>query len=145
MGACGMPSEEVSESVITGMDQSIWELVAQGLESSNKGVRSLGRSGGGRMSGPSFGRGMMGMPAPGPDSSSFKASEHDRDEEVQSKATEILKQNARIVGGSISKPDTWPWQTHLTICGKWYGFIECNVCGASIIRGVAYKLSSLLH
>lgn len=42
----------------------------------------------------------------------------------------------RVVGGRDSKPDTWPWQVHLTICGKWYGYIECNVCGASILNPV---------
>lgn len=42
----------------------------------------------------------------------------------------------RVVGGRDSTPDTWPWQVHLTICGKWYGYIECNVCGASILNPV---------
>jgi len=46
---------------------------------------------------------------------------------------QLANLGARVVGGRDSKPDTWPWQTHLTICGKWYGYIECNVCGASII------------
>ena len=69
--------------------------------------------------------------------------ENENQEEPKSedeKVAELIhaRPNARIVGGRISTPDTWPWQVHLTLCGKWYGYIECNVCGASILRGVVY-------
>lgn len=39
----------------------------------------------------------------------------------------------RIMGGKASVPHSWPWQAHLSVCGKWKGVFECNVCGGSII------------
>lgn len=43
-------------------------------------------------------------------------------------------QDGRIVGGQVAKPHSWPWQAHLAVCGRWYGHLECNICGGSIIH-----------
>ena len=40
----------------------------------------------------------------------------------------------RIVGGTTAKASAWPWQIHLAVCGKWYGSLECNICGGSLIH-----------
>jgi len=40
----------------------------------------------------------------------------------------------RIVGGTTAKANSWPWQIHLAVCGKWYGVLECNICGGSLIH-----------
>jgi len=39
----------------------------------------------------------------------------------------------RIVGGQTAASNSWPWQAHLSVCGKWYGVLECNICGGSVI------------
>lgn len=39
----------------------------------------------------------------------------------------------RVVGGMPAVPHSWPWQAHLSVCGKWNGILECNVCGGSIV------------
>lgn len=52
------------------------------------------------------------------------------------KAKNIIKhsnQTARIVGGQSAQENSWPWQIHLSVCGKWYGILECNICGGSLI------------
>ena len=125
MGACGIPSVRASKEIVSGISMSIWDLVDQNIETSGKGVRGGQR------------RGLRAGPGSGPAATL-------EDQENQDETVAAIKQSPRIVGGQLSEPDTWPWQVHLTICGRWYGFVECNVCGASIIRGVAYKLSSLL-
>ena len=43
-------------------------------------------------------------------------------------------QTQRIVGGQEANPHSWPWQAHLSVCGKWYGMLECNICGGAIIH-----------
>jgi len=40
----------------------------------------------------------------------------------------------RIVGGKEALPNSWPWQVHISVCGRWYGMLECNICGGSIIH-----------
>lgn len=40
----------------------------------------------------------------------------------------------RIVGGQAANENSWPWQAHLSVCGKWYGVLECNICGGSLIH-----------
>jgi len=40
----------------------------------------------------------------------------------------------RVVGGQEANPHSWPWQAHLSVCGKWYGMLECNICGGSLIH-----------
>ena len=40
----------------------------------------------------------------------------------------------RIVGGQTAQANSWPWQAHLSVCGKWYGILECNICGGSLIN-----------
>jgi len=43
-------------------------------------------------------------------------------------------QTQRIVGGQEANPHSWPWQAHLSVCGKWYGMLECNICGGAIVH-----------
>ena len=40
----------------------------------------------------------------------------------------------RVVGGQEAAAHSWPWQAHLSVCGKWYGMLECNICGGSLIH-----------
>jgi len=40
----------------------------------------------------------------------------------------------RIIGGEAAVPGSWPWQVHLSVCGKWDKVTrECNICGGSLI------------
>lgn len=50
--------------------------------------------------------------------------------------TEFLQTSytQRIVGGQEANPHSWPWQSHLSVCGKWYGMLECNICGGAVIH-----------
>lgn len=39
----------------------------------------------------------------------------------------------RVVGGEDATAHAWPWQTYISICGTFYGMMECNICGGSLI------------
>lgn len=50
------------------------------------------------------------------------------------------KFKGKIVGGAEVKKNSWPWQVHLSICGRYVadaegnlGTLECTVCGGSLI------------
>jgi len=45
-----------------------------------------------------------------------------------------IRPDGRIVGGQEATAHSWPWQAHLAVCGKWYGNLECNICGGSLIH-----------
>ena len=49
-------------------------------------------------------------------------------------ASDQFYQQQRIVGGQEANPHSWPWQAHLSVCGKWYGMLECNICGGAVIH-----------
>lgn len=50
-------------------------------------------------------------------------------EAVEEECTDSIK----VVGGEDADAHAWPWQVYLSICGTFYGMMECNVCGGSII------------
>ena len=49
-------------------------------------------------------------------------------------AQEAHNELGRVVGGQEAAAHSWPWQAHLSVCGKWYGMLECNICGGSLIH-----------
>jgi len=81
--------------------------------------------------------GACGVPTAQPSSDLFAAIPDGHDKKKKAKRGgrmgRIKRGIGRIVGGRPSAAHTWPWQAYIHICGKWYGQIECNICGGSII------------
>lgn len=76
--------------------------------------------------------GQCGVPSKRPNSNIF--------ESIESRSagigggSDFNEDLGRIVGGQEAAAHSWPWQTHLSVCGKWYGMLECNICGGSLIH-----------
>lgn len=51
----------------------------------------------------------------------------------QKQSDECGADDLKVVGGVDARAHAWPWQVYLSICGTFYGMMECNVCGGSII------------
>lgn len=62
-----------------------------------------------------------------------KAHEEENSEYKTAYLEELCPDETRVVGGEDATANAWPWQVYMSICGTFYGMMECNVCGGSII------------
>lgn len=77
--------------------------------------------------------GQCGVPSKRPNSNLFEGI--DKRSASMGGSTQSDGRNlGRVVGGQEANPHSWPWQAHLSVCGKWYGMLECNICGGSLIH-----------
>lgn len=75
--------------------------------------------------------GQCGVPSKRPNSNLFEGIDA---RSAKMSAQEAHNELGRVVGGQEAAAHSWPWQAHLSVCGKWYGMLECNICGGSLIH-----------
>jgi len=75
--------------------------------------------------------GQCGVPSKRPNSNLFEGIDA---RSASANGNQINTDLTRVVGGQEAAPNSWPWQAHLSVCGKWYGMLECNICGGSLIH-----------
>ena len=64
----------------------------------------------------------------------FKSANSENEEAAYlEKKAEQCTDSVKVVGGEDAQANAWPWQVYLSICGTFFGLMECNVCGGSLI------------
>lgn len=64
---------------------------------------------------------------------SYKESAVDVKQEYLEKKKQDCLDSTKVVGGEDAEANAWPWQVYLSICGTFFGLMECNVCGGSLV------------
>ena len=67
------------------------------------------------------------------ENSSYKKSNEANQVQVKQEVQEQCDDTVKVVGGQDAQAHAWPWQVYISICGTFYGMMECNVCGGSLI------------